>query len=253
MIQSEALSSQTIRHGFFTREGGFSTGIFASLNCGMGSGDDKTIVLRNRGVVADALSVAESKLLSAYQIHSANAVTVTEPWPGGERPRADAMVTATRGLAIGVLTADCAPILFADETAGVIGVAHAGWKGALTGITTQTLVAMETLGAKRQRIAAVIGPMISQRAYEVGPEFPDRFIDADAANKRYFTPSPRAGHSLFDLPRYLEERLKRDGAGQVVNLGLCTFSDEKRFFSYRRTTHRSERDYGRQISAIVIS
>jgi YfiH family protein len=252
MITSQALAAANIAHGFFTREGGHSTGLFSSLNCGLGSGDDKDIVRRNRAAVAGALGVGEPSLLSAYQVHSAEALHVHEPWDTVDRPKVDALVTATPGLAIGILTADCGPLLFADPQAGVIGAAHAGWKGALMGITEATLAAMEQLGARRSHISAVIGPMISQAAYETGPEFAERFTDQDKSHAKYFTPSPRPRHAMFDLPGYLEDRLRREGAGQVVNLALCTFSDEQRFFSYRRTTHRSEKDYGRQISAIVL-
>ena len=252
MITAQVLASANIAHGFFTREGGHSTGLFTSLNCGLGSGDDKDIVRRNRAVAAAALGVGEPSLLSAYQVHSAEALHVDKPWDMADRPKVDGLVTATPGLAIGILTADCGPLLFADAHAGVIGAAHAGWKGALTGITEATLAAMEKLGAKRQNITAVIGPMISKMAYEVGPEFAERFTEQDKANARYFTPSPRPRHAMFDLPAFLEDRLRREGAGHVVNLALCTFAGEQRFFSYRRATHRSERDYGRQISAIVL-
>jgi hypothetical protein len=253
MIVSDSLALAGLSHGFFTREGGHSRGIFSSLNCGMGSGDDRDTVRRNRAIVAAELGVAEPQLLTAYQIHSPDAVAVAESWDADDRPRADAMVTRRPGLALGVLTADCGPILFADGRARVIGAAHAGWKGALTGVTGRTLDLMEEQGAKRCDIVAVIGPTISQAAYEVGPEFPDRFIEADPANARYFRPSQRSGHFMFDLPGYLEDRLRREGAGHVVNLAVCTFSDESRFFSYRRTTHRNEKDYGRQISAIALN
>lgn len=253
MIQTDALSLDGISHGFFTREGGFSTGIFSSLNCGLGSGDDRDTVLMNRALVAQSLGVDPSRLLSAWQVHSAEAAVVDGPWRSEERPRVDALVTKTPGVGLGVLTADCGPVLFADGTARVIGAAHAGWKGALTGVTTRTLEVMESEGATRANITAVIGPMISRAAYEVGPEFPARFIDADPANARYFTPSARAGHSMFDLPAYLEDRLTSEGVGRVVNLSLCTFGDETRFFSYRRTTHRNEKDYGRLISAIALN
>ena len=252
MIQADALKAPGVSHGFFTRQGGCSGGVFATLNCGMGSGDEKQNVGRNRAVVATALNVAEPQLLTAYQVHSADALVVDGPWQSDERPRVDALVSKTPGLAIGILTADCGPVLFADIENRVIGAAHAGWKGALTGVTSRTLEVMESQGARRRNIVAVIGPMISQAAYEVGPEFPDRFIDADEANKTFFSPSPREGHAMFDLPGYLEARLRADGVGQVVNLGLCTFSDEQRFFSYRRATHRGEKDYGRLISAIVL-
>jgi hypothetical protein len=254
MIAADALRLNGISHGFFTREGGHSTGLFASLNCGMGSGDDRNTVGRNRAIVAERLGVAPHALLSAYQVHSAEAALVTDPWPAeGERPRVDALVTRRKGVALGVLTADCGPVLLADPEAGVIGAAHAGWKGALTGITSATLDLMERQGARRSRIRAVIGPMISQAAYEVGPEFPARFTDQDPANARYFAPSPRPGHAMFDLALYLADRLQAEGVGRVVNLSLCTFSDEQRFFSYRRATHRREKDYGRLISAIALT
>jgi hypothetical protein len=254
MIEADALRLDGVKHGFFTREGGYSTGLFSSLNCGMGSGDDRETVLKNRAAVAERLGVEPGSLLSAFQVHSAEAAVVTGPWPaGGERPRVDGLVTRTPGLALGVLTADCGPVLFADPAARVIGAAHAGWKGALTGVTTRTLEAMESLGARRARVTAVIGPMISGAAYEVGPEFPARFIDEDPANARYFRPSRRPGHAMFDLAAYLADRLRAEGVGLVVNLSLCTFSDEQRFFSYRRATHRREKDYGRLISAIALT
>jgi len=254
MISADALELDGLVHGFFTREGGHSTGLFASLNCGMGSGDDRDTVMKNRALVSDRLGVAPDALLSAYQVHSADAAVVTGPWPEeAERPRVDGLVTRTPGVALGVLTADCGPVLFADAEARVIGAAHAGWKGALTGVTARTLDLMEEQGADRGRITAVIGPMISQAAYEVGAEFPGRFTEADPANARYFTASSRAGHAMFDLPRYLEDRLRAEGVGTVVNLSLCTFSDERRFFSYRRATHRREQDYGRLISAIALT
>jgi YfiH family protein len=253
MIASDALALDGITHGFFTRQGGHSTGLFASLNCGMGSGDDKDSVLRNRATVAEKLGVAPDRLLSAWQVHSPDAAVVSGPWQGEDRPRVDALVTRTPGVGLGVLTADCGPVLFADPQAKVIGAAHAGWKGALTGVTAKTLAAMEEQGADRANVIAVIGPMISKAAYEVGPEFPGRFTEADPANQRYFTPSTRAGHFMFDLPAYLADRLRAEGVGTVVNLSLCTFSDEDRFFSYRRATHRNEKDYGRLISAIALT
>lgn len=253
MIEADALRLDGISHGFFTREGGHSTGLFSSLNCGMGSGDDRAVVAGNRARVAARLGVAPECLLSAYQVHSAEAVLVSGPWPDHEeRPRVDGLVTRTPGVALGVLTADCGPVLFADSQARVVGAAHAGWKGALTGVTTRTLDLMEEQGADRARIVAVIGPTISRAAYEVGPEFPARFTEADPANARYFTPSARAGHAMFDLPAYLADRLRAEGVGQVIDLSLCTFSDEERFFSYRRATHRNEKDYGRLISAIAL-
>ena len=253
MIQSDALRLGGISHGFFTREGGASGGLFQSLNCGMGSGDDRACVLENRARVAGRLGVKPDCLLSAWQVHSAEAVVVDGPWETEERPRVDGLVTRTPGVGLGVLTADCGPVLFADPQARVVGAAHAGWKGALTGVTTRTIAVMEEQGAQRARIVAVIGPTISKAAYEVGPEFPGRFTEDDPANARFFTPSSRPGHFMFDLPAYLEHRLRAAGVGQVFNMSLCTFSDERRFFSYRRATHRNEKDYGRLISAIALA
>ena len=253
MIQSDALNARHIRHGFFTREGGHSSGIYASLNCGMGSGDDKDKVADNRARMAAALGVAPDRFITAYQIHSPQVVTAEQAWTPDARPRADAIVTRVPGLAIGVSTADCGPVLFADPEARVIGAAHAGWKGALAGVTGRTLDAMEKLGAKRQRVVAVVGPAIGPEAYEVGPEFPARYLDDDPANGRFFRPSATEYHALFDLGGYLAARLAREGAGTVINLSFCTFSDEQRFFSYRRATHRQDPSYGRQISAIALT
>jgi YfiH family protein len=252
MIQSPALDKARIAHGFFTREGGASQGLYASLNCGFGSGDDKAVVMRNRDMVAAELGVPPARLLTAYQVHSPDVLIVDAPWQGDDRPRVDALVTVTPEIAIGVLTADCGPILFADAEAGVVGAAHAGWKGALTGVSTRTVEVMETLGARRSRMVAVLGPMISAAAYEVGPEFVDRFIDEDRGNVRHFASAARPGHKMFDLAGYILARLRADGIGLVERLDLCTFTDERRFFSYRRTTHRRETDYGRQISAIAL-
>jgi YfiH family protein len=251
MILADALDG--IRHGFFTREGGHSSGLYASLNCGLGSGDDKTLVRRNRALVADRLGVAADRLLTVWQCHSADAMTVSAPWETDKPPEADAMVTATPGLAIGVLTADCTPVLFADPQARVVGAAHAGWKGALSGILEATLAAMEQLGAARDRVAAVIGPTISQANYETGPEFIDQFLKRDMASRRFFTPSERANHNQFDLPGYVAHRLTAAGCGAVNDLKLCTYAEEAQFFSFRRTTHRREADYGRQISAIALT
>ncbi len=223
------------RHGFFGRTDGVSTGIFASLNCGPGSGDDRAAVTENRRRVSEALG---GPLLTLYQIHSAEAVVVTEPWAQG--PQADAMATNVPGLALGILTADCAPVLFADSEAGVIGAAHAGWKGALGGVTDAAIAAMEGLGAKRSRIAAAIGPCISQANYETGPEFRARF------DARYFD------GRQFDLEAYVADRLASAGIATVARLSTCTYAREDEFFSYRRATHRGEKDYGRQISAIVL-
>ncbi|TNC11090.1 peptidoglycan editing factor PgeF [Methylobacterium terricola] len=251
-IEAPELSSHAgLRHAFFTREGGVSQGLYASLNGGLGSGDDPAHVRENRRRMTAELGVAPENLVSLYQIHSPEVVVVEAPF--AERPRADAMVTRVPGLALGILTADCGPILFADPENRVVGAAHAGWKGALTGVIEATLAAMEELGAERASTVAVLGPTIGPSAYEVGPEFRERFEAAGADNARFFAQSPeRDGHSLFDLPAYIVARLGRAGLGEVANLGLCTYSDPERFFSYRRTTHRAEADYGRLVSAIAI-
>lgn len=239
-----------VAHGFFTREGGVSGGIFASLNCGPGSGDDAQNVIENRDRVRETLG-AES-LVSLYQIHSPKAVTVTKTWGYDERPQADAMATNVPGIALGILTADCTPVLFADSQAGVIGAAHAGWKGALGGVTDSVVAEMETLGADRSRIAAAVGPCISQVNYEVGAEFGEAFRNADSANARFFVPSNRAAHMRFDLEAYVVHRLHVAGLKNVTALHACTYARESEFFSYRRATHRDEKDYGRQISAIAL-
>ena len=251
MITSDHLNMPGVTHGFFTRQGGYSSGIFSSLNCGLGSGDDVGLVTKNRAKVADDLGISHSHLVSAYQVHSADVVVVDAPFV--ERPKVDGLVTNKRGLALGILTADCGPVLFADHKAGVIGACHAGWKGALTGVTDNTVEAMESLGAARENIVAVLGPTISQKAYEVGPEFPRPFLEQNTSNKIYFIPSVRNDHYMFDLQAYLIDRMMGFGVGQVFNLGLCTYLDSERFFSYRRTTHLHENDYGRLISAIALS
>ncbi|NHQ73554.1 peptidoglycan editing factor PgeF [Roseovarius gahaiensis] len=236
-----------LRHGFFTRRGGASSGVFAGLNCGPGSSDQSEIVRINRGRVADALNVPPDHLLTVHQVHSADVTHVTGPLT--EKPRADAMVTATPGLALAVLTADCQPVLFADTKAGVVGAAHAGWRGALDGVLEATLDAMETLGAARGDITAVIGPTISQSAYEVGPEFLDDFIADDPANSRFFG-NGDGDRCLFDLPAFGLHRLRQAGVGHAEWTRHCTYSDPARFFSYRRATHAGEADYGRMISTI---
>ncbi len=240
-----------LRHGFFTRRGGASSGIFAGLNCGLGSTDQQEIVTINRARVAAAMQVAPDYLLTVHQIHSATALPVDAPItaPISDRPRADAMVTATPGLALAVLTADCQPVLFADAKAGVIGAAHAGWRGVLDGVLEATIDAMEALGAARANIAAVIGPSISQDAYEVGTDFMDTFLAEDAENARFFAKGA-PGKMLFDLPGFGLARLQRTGVGQAEWTRHCTYSDEDRFYSYRRATHRDEADYGRQIATI---
>lgn len=236
-----------LRHGFFTRRGGASSGVFAGLNCGPGSSDQSEIVRINRGRVADALNVPSDHLLTVHQVHSADVAHITGPLT--EKPRADAMVTATPGLALAVLTADCQPVLFADTKAGVVGAAHAGWRGALDGVLEATLDAMETLGAARGAITAVIGPTISQSAYEVGPEFLDDFIADDPANSRFFG-NGDGDRYLFDLPAFGLHRLRQAGVGHAEWTRHCTYSDPARFFSYRRATHAGEADYGRMISTI---
>lgn len=252
MIESEHLISDGIAHGFFTRGGGHSTGIFASLNCGLGSGDDPDLVKMNRDVVARAIGAAEGHVVTAHQVHSADVVEVTEIWPPEGRPKVDGLVCRTKGIGLGVLTADCGPVMFADAAAGVIGCCHAGWKGALAGVTDATVSAMVELGAARENIVAVLGPTISQIAYEVGPEFPKPFLEKSSAHGVFFIPSTKDGHFMFDLPAYLRGRMKGLGLKSVHDLALCTYSDEARFYSYRRATHRGEADYGRLISAIAL-
>lgn len=248
-----ALESAAIRHGFFTRQGGVSEGLYASLNGGQGSADDPARVKENRGRMADALGVERHRFVSVYQVHSPDVVTAVEPWPREAAPKADAMVTRMPGLALAVSSADCGPVLFADAENHVVGAAHAGWRGALTGVLEATLAAMERLGARRSTIAAVLGPTISQKAYEVGPEFAERFVEASPNNARFFAPSNAAGRSMFDLPAYIGMRLKEAGIGRLENMNLCTYGDEARFFSYRRMVHRGEADYGRLLHAIALA
>ncbi len=254
LVQSSALNAlPAIRHAFFTREGGASEGLYASLNGGVGSRDDQKHVAENRARMARALGAAPPHLLSVFQIHSADVVVAERPWSADARPRADAIVTKVPGLAIGASTADCGPVLFADEQARVIGAAHAGWRGAFGGVLEATLVAMEQLGASRHRVVAALGPMIRQDNYEVGEDFVRSFVAQNATNTRFFKPSPREHHAQFDLPGYIAHRLRRAQVGKVEDLGLCTYADPARFFSYRRATHRGEGDYGRHINAIVLA
>jgi polyphenol oxidase len=252
-LQSPALSALPgVAHAFFTREGGVSEGpIYASLNGGLGSSDDRARVLENRRRMAAHLGVAPDYLLSVWQVHSPDCLAVDAPWPG-ERPKADAMATATPGIALAIATADCGPLLFADPKARVIGAAHAGWKGSIGGVIEATLARMEALGASRRDITVALGPMLSQANYEVGPEFIARLLAEDSGNARFFAPSVKAGHAMFDLPGYNRMRVEHAGVGVVHDMALCTYADERRFYSYRRTTHRGETDYGRLISAIVI-
>lgn len=243
---------QGVRHAFFDREGGVSQGIYASLNCGVGSGDDKAKVRENRGRTMEMLGLPAERLATLYQIHSAEVVPVTAPIADDARPRADAMVTATPGLALGILTADCAPVLLADAEAPVIGAAHAGWKGALGGVLEAVVAAMERLGARRERIVAGIGPCIGKASYEVGPEFPAPFEAQDPSNLELFTAAPREGHFLFDLKGYAARRLARLGLTEIQTLPCDTLAEEDRFFSYRRACLRGEPDYGRLLSAIAL-
>ncbi len=252
-IEAQSLQLTGIRHAFFTRSGGVSGGLYASLNGGTGSKDDAASVAENRARMAGALGVEPHRFLTLYQIHSPNVVVAQAPWTAEERPRADAIVTRMRALAIGVTTADCGPILFTEPQARVIGAAHAGWRGALGGVIEATVAAMERLGAARGRIRAVIGPMIRQANYEVGADLITRFEAEDRASSRFFAPAARDGHALFDLGGYVTARLARAGVSQVEDLGLCTYADPDRFFSYRRTTHRAEPDYGRHVNAIVLT
>lgn len=247
IITSDLLSP--VRHGFFGRGGGASSGVFAGLNCGQGSTDQAEAVMINRSRVAKAMAVPLPALVGLHQVHSAAVIHVTAPYP--QRPTADGMVTATPGLALSILTADCQPVLFADPQAGVIGAAHAGWKGALAGVLEATVDAMEALGARRENIRAVIGPTISQRAYEVGSEFYDTFRAQDDSAARFFASGP-GDRMLFDLPGYGLHRLRAAGLTQAAWTRHCTYSDPARFFSYRRTTHTREADYGRLIAAIAL-
>jgi YfiH family protein len=253
MISLSALNDFTrVRHGFFTREGGVSQGLYASLNCGPGSKDDPEAVRENRRRVTDLLDLPAEALVTLYQTHSAEVVTVTEPWPADRLPQADAMVTNRPGVALGILTADCAPVLLADGKHGVVGAAHAGWKGALGGVLDNTVAAMVSLGARQTDIVAAIGPCIGHRSYEVGPEFSGPFLAEESNNADFFAPAPRAGHALFDLPGYLSRKLAKLGVHEVTRVPADTCRDEGRFFSYRRATLRGEADYGRQVSVILL-
>jgi YfiH family protein len=245
-----AISLGAFPHGFLGRRGGVSTGELAGLNIGYGSKDERSAIDENRRLAVAALS-PDAKLATVHQVHSAEVVRVEEPWAQDERPRADAMVTDRPKLLLGILTADCAPVLFADEEAGVIGAAHAGWRGALAGVTDSTVAAMERLGARRENIHAAVGPCIAQPSYEVDEGFRRRFIDEDGSNDRFFV-TGRAGKPHFDLEAYVVHRLIAARIGEVEALNLDTYADADRFYSYRRATHRGEADYGRQLSAIAI-
>jgi purine-nucleoside/S-methyl-5'-thioadenosine phosphorylase / adenosine deaminase len=251
-LASPLLSSiPGLRHAFFSREGGVSEGVYAGLNGGIGSNDAADNVAENRRRMAERMGVGPDRLLTLYQVHSPDVVVATAPWASDARPKADAIVTRTEDLAIGVTAADCGPILFVDPNARVIGAAHAGWKGALTGVLESTVEAMERLGADRGGIVAAIGPLIRQHSYEVGPEFVARFLEAEADNAIFFLPGERDGHAMFDLGGYIRMRLENAGILMIDDLGIDTYSDE-RFFSYRRSVHRKERDYGRHVHAIAL-
>jgi polyphenol oxidase len=240
-----------LRHAFFSRDGGVSEGIYAGLNGGIGSNDDPAKVAENRRRMAQHLGVPREHLLTAFQIHSPDVAVASAPWDTASRPRADAIITRTEGLAVGITAADCGPILLVDPNARVIGAAHAGWKGALTGIVESTVEAMEKLGADRTNILAAIGPLIRQYSYEVGNEFVERFIEADVENSLFFVPATRDGHAMFDLAGLIRMRLEKAGVLVIDDIGIDTYSDQ-RFFSYRRSVHRKEQDYGRHVHAIVL-
>jgi polyphenol oxidase len=254
MLQASSLATlPRIHHAFFTRSGGVSQGVYASLNGGIGSKDAPEKVAENRARMAAALGVSADRLITALQIHSPDVVVAEKPWTRESRPRADAIVTRVPRLAIGVSTADCGPLLLADSEVGVIGASHAGWRGALSGVVEATVAAMVQLGANRTRIRAALGPTIRQPNYEVGPEFVERFLAADSENTRFFAPSQRAERAMFDLSGYIAERVRRAGIVQFEDLGLCTYAEPGRFFSYRRTTLHGEPDYGRHVNAISLA
>jgi YfiH family protein len=252
-VEAPELALAGVAHAFFTRQGGVSTGIYGGLNTGTGSGDSWTAVLENRARTARWLGVTADRLVTPHQVHGTDAVVVEEAWAPGMGPKADAVITRRPGLAVGVGSADCGPVLFADPQARVVAAAHAGWKGALSGILEATVAGMERLGAERGRIVAVLGPTISVRAYEVGPEFVARFMATDPEYEQFFRASDRPGHSFFDLPAFIVARLNSAGVEQAHSVGLCTYGDDARFFSYRRATHRGEPDYGRLLSAICLT
>jgi YfiH family protein len=252
-IEARTLELSGFRHGFFTREGGVSSGLYASLNGGVGSKDDAGHIAENRARMAAAIGVAPDRFITAYQIHSPHVVVAETPWTPEMRPRADAIVTRMRALAIGVTTADCGPVLFADPKARVIGAAHAGWRGALSGVVEATIEAMERLGASRGEIRAVLGPMIRQPNYEVGADLIARFDADDPASSRFFATAARDGHAMFDLAGYIASRLTRTGIEHIEDLGHCTYADPAKFFSFRRTTHRGDTDYGRHVNAIALT
>ena len=251
-VTASALDAPDLRHGFLTRQGGVSQGIYASLNCGYGSSDRRESVTENRARALDALDLGTAALVTVHQKHTDTVVTVEDGWDIESHPVADAMVTDRPGFALGILTADCAPVLFADVAAGVIGAAHAGWRGALGGVLDNTVATMVALGARLDRIRAAVGPCIGQASYQVGPEFAASFAAADPGNARFFSPPDSGGRPHFDLAGYAAHRLARAGLGRVETAGLDTCAEEERFFSFRRTTLRREGDYGRQLSTIAL-
>jgi polyphenol oxidase len=242
-----------IRHGFFTRQGGISAGIYGALNCGLGSHDDRARVIENRNRVARHLGATDGQVVTVYQIHSATALAIDRPFETGQVPKADALVTRTPGLVVAALAADCTPVLFADQKAGVVGAAHAGWRGAVAGIVESTITAMEGLGARRATIIAAIGPCIHQTNYEVGPELEAQLIAASPDNAKFFAVPAGKSKAHFDLPAFVAWQLKRAGIAEFTGSPHCTYADPTLFYSYRRTTHLAEPDYGRQISAIVVA
>lgn len=242
-----------IRHAFFTRQGGISSGLFASLNCGFGSGDNPADVARNRAIAMAQLGLSPERLVTCHQVHGTEVITVERPWRREDNPHADATATKMPGIALGVLAADCAPVLFADSDAAVIGAAHGGWRGTLAGVMEATVTAMTSLGARANRISAGIGPCIGQASYEVGPEFRANFAAADPTSAGFFVAAPRSSHFLFDLPGYIALRLRRLGLATVEWASHDTAAEEDLFFSYRRACLRGERDYGRGLAAIALA
>jgi YfiH family protein len=253
VVASDLSAHEGVTHGFFGRQGGVSSGLYSTLNCGLGSRDARSSVLENRARVARHLGTTGDRLLTCYQIHSADALVAAAPWTPETMPRGDAIVTKIPGIAVAALAADCTPVLFADPKARVIAAAHAGWKGALAGILPATVSTMENLGARRENIIAAVGPTIGPDNYEVGPEFLATFAAVDDEYRTFFTTRTDGGRPHFDLPRFVLHQLGRLGLGQIASATECTYANESRFFSYRRTTHRGEADYGRQISAIVLT
>lgn len=253
MLHAEALDRPTLRHAFFTREGGVSRGIYASLNCGFSSEDDPEAVRANRARALNALGLAPDRLHTGKQVHGTNVITAHEPWPEPPRTLADAVVTARPGLTVAVLTADCAPVLLADPEAGVVGAVHAGWRGALAGVLEAALAAMAALGASPERIAAAIGPCIGQASYQVGPEYRAEFLAADPASATFFTPADETGRCRFDLEGYVARRLHRAGIGLVEALGEDTVADPERYFSNRRTQQQGGGRFGLLLSAIALT